>query len=97
MDSQSSRGVRRLADVATLRHLATVLEVSPDVFGLLSTGNGGVAGGPADSRLATVNACTSQDGDGEDLHPANLHTVAGSRAQVRPTARAGSQPNSGIA
>jgi transcriptional regulator with XRE-family HTH domain len=63
--SRFETGVRRLADVATLRHLATVLEVPPDMFGLLSTGNGGAAGGPPGARLATVIPSTSQDGDSD--------------------------------
>jgi transcriptional regulator with XRE-family HTH domain len=60
--SRFETGKRRLGDIATLRHLATVLEVPPALFGL-STGHDGAAGGHAGAQLATVIASTSQDGE----------------------------------
>jgi transcriptional regulator with XRE-family HTH domain len=54
--SRFETGARRLADVATLRHLAAVLDVSPEVFGLTP----GRAPGPPGSPLATVGISTGR-------------------------------------
>jgi transcriptional regulator with XRE-family HTH domain len=67
--SRFETGARRLADVATLRHLAAVLEVSPEAFGL-TAGHSGAAGGLAGASLATVVA--SPSGDGEDVRRREL-------------------------
>lgn len=60
--SRFETGARRLADVAILRHLTAVLEVSPEVFGL-TAGHSGAAAGLAGTSLATVVASPAQDGD----------------------------------
>jgi transcriptional regulator with XRE-family HTH domain len=66
--SRFETGARRLADVATLRHLAAVLEVAPETFGLSadipeSSRSPGGAAVPAGASLASVVTSTAQDGD----------------------------------
>jgi transcriptional regulator with XRE-family HTH domain len=54
--SRFETGARRLADVATLRHFAAVLEVSPEVFGLAAAGEGHGTAGEAGGRLARYSS-----------------------------------------
>jgi transcriptional regulator with XRE-family HTH domain len=65
--SRFETGARRLTDIATLRHLAAVLEVTPEIFGLTacipeSSRTPGRASTYAGTSLATVVTGSSLDG-----------------------------------